>query len=107
MAIRSCKDSRTASFLAGKRVREFQAFAHQAQKALTKLQVARRLVELRNPPSNRLEALAGDRKGQFSIRINDRWRVCFMWVFAEKISPGTDPLTGEGEPEDVEVTDYH
>jgi proteic killer suppression protein len=51
------------------------------------------LDELRVPPGNRLEALSGDRKGQYSIRINDQYRVCFKWI--------------ENEPVDVEITDYH
>jgi toxin HigB-1 len=57
------------------------------------LNAATDLADLRSPPSNRLEALAGDRKGQHSIRINDQFRVCFVW-------------TAEG-PADVEVVDYH
>jgi addiction module HigA family antidote len=63
-AIRSCKDRRTADFLANRRVPEFQALERQAMKAVAKLQAVSRLVELRNPPSNRFEALGGDRKGQ-------------------------------------------
>ncbi|RJG43213.1 MULTISPECIES: type II toxin-antitoxin system RelE/ParE family toxin [unclassified Mesorhizobium] len=65
-------------------------------KALIKLRLinqARQLDDLRVPPGNRLEALKGDRKGQFSIRINDQWRICFQWK--------------EGQPSDVEITDYH
>jgi proteic killer suppression protein len=65
-------------------------------KALVKLRLinqARQLDDLKVPPGNRLEALKGDRKGQFSIRINDQWRICFHWR--------------EGQPSDVEITDYH
>jgi proteic killer suppression protein len=57
------------------------------------LNQARRLNDLRVPPANRLEALKGDRKGQHSIRINRRWRICFVWR--------------EGGPSDVEIVDYH
>ena len=60
---------------------------------LNALDAATQLDDLRLPPSNRLEALRGDRKGQWSIRINDRWRVCFRWR--------------EGHAEQVEVVDYH
>ena len=107
MAIRSIKDKRTAAFLAGERVREFQSIAKQAAKAIAKLQSAERLLELRNPPSNRFEALSGDRKGQYSIRINDQWRLCFCWAFTTSTSEGTDELLIQGEPYDVEITDYH
>ncbi|MFD2233810.1 type II toxin-antitoxin system RelE/ParE family toxin [Phaeospirillum tilakii] len=106
MTIKTYADKRSASFAAGGRVREFQAFERQAAKALTKLNAAARLIELRNPPSNRFEALGGDRNDQYSIRINDRWRVCFRWVFTE--SPeGRDPLLVPGDAVDVEIVDYH
>lgn len=107
MPIRNCADKRTAAFLAGERVKEFQAFDRQAAKALTKLQAATRLIDLRRPPSNRFEALQGDRKGQYSIRINDRWRVCFGWAFTETAGDQTDPTTLSGDPIDVEIVDYH
>jgi toxin HigB-1 len=107
VAIRGYKDARTAAFASGRRVREFQAFARQANKALTKLQVVRRLIELRNPPSNRFEALAGERKGQYSIRISEQWRICFTWVVTEEIGEDTDLLLIQGEPDNVEITDYH
>ena len=57
------------------------------------LQAAHTLEDLRVPPANRLEALKGDRAGQYSIRINDQWRICFIW--------------GDNGPEDVEIVDYH
>jgi proteic killer suppression protein len=66
------------------------------EKALVKLRLlnrARKLGDLRVPPGNRLEALRGDRAGQYSIRINDQWRICFRW--------------SEGTPYDVEIVDYH
>jgi toxin HigB-1 len=64
-----------------------------ARRKLDQLSVAHCLDDLRTPPANRLEALKGDRKGQFSIRVNDQFRVCFRW-------------TAEG-PADVEIVDYH
>jgi len=57
------------------------------------LNAATTLADLRAPPANRLEKLAGDRQGQYSIRINDQWRVCFVWL--------------EGDAYEVEITDYH
>jgi proteic killer suppression protein len=64
-----------------------------ARKKLVILDAAMELNDLRIPPGNRLEALKGDRKGQHSIRINDQWRVCFIW--------------SDGDAYDVEITDYH
>jgi len=64
-----------------------------ALRKLRMLNRARALADLRVPPGNRLEALKGDRTGLFSIRINDRWRICFTW--------------SEGGPSDVEIVDYH
>ena len=64
-----------------------------ARRKLRYLNNARSLRDLRIPPANRLEALKGDRAGQYSIRINDQWRICFRW-------------TGAG-PDDVEIVDYH
>lgn len=107
MAIRDCKDKRTADFMAGKRVREFQSFDRQAARALTRLQAATCLFDLRNPPSNRFEALGGDRAGQYSIRINDQWRVCFRWAPTAAKRNDVDILALEGEAFDVEITDYH
>lgn len=60
---------------------------------LSVLQAATSLQDLRSPPGNRLEALSGDRAGQHSIRVNDQWRICFVWT--------------ESGPEDVEIVDYH
>jgi proteic killer suppression protein len=64
-----------------------------ALRKLRQLDAALTVTDLRNPPGNRLEALKGSRKGQFSIRINDQWRVCFRWK--------------DGEASDVEIVDYH
>jgi toxin HigB-1 len=106
MSIRNCKDKKTEQFLGGKRIKEFQAFADRAAIALTKLQAATKLVDLRNPPSNRFEAMGGDRKGEYSIRINKQWRVCFKWAPHAEAS-GRDILQAEGDAYDVEITDYH
>jgi len=77
----------------GEFVRQFSAIEKQAVRKLDMVHHARDLSDLRAPPANRLEALGGDRKGQYSIRVNDQWRICFRW-------------TREG-PEDVEIVDYH
>ncbi len=89
------RDKRTKDFAAGKRVRHFEGFRRPAEKRLDILEAATNLTDLRALPSNALEALKGDRKGQYSIRINDQWRICFQWP--EK-SPG---------PVNVEIVDYH
>jgi proteic killer suppression protein len=89
------RDRRTARFAAGIRVKEFQAFERQAYKRLEILEAAETkeaLIELR---SNRFEALHGDRAGQFSIRINNQWRICFEWP---------DWTT---EALQIEIVDYH
>ena len=70
-----------------------QNLQHLARRKLVMLDAAPELNALRIPPGNRLEALKGDRKGQHSIRINDQWRVCFMWK--------------TGDAYDVEIADYH
>jgi toxin HigB-1 len=106
MAIRDYRDKRTADFVAGRRVREFQAFARHAARGIAKLQSVTRLIELRNPPSNRFEALRGDRGGQYSIRINDQWRICFKWAFTDDIGEANE-LLRPGEPYEVEIVDYH
>jgi len=91
--IRSFRDRRTAGFAAGKRIKESQAIERQAQRRLRILNDAVRIEDLMGLPSNHFEALAGDRGGQFSIRINDQWRVCFTFA--------------DGDAHDVEITDYH
>jgi len=88
-------DKRTERFAAGQRVKEFSGFARQAEVRLDRLDAATTLADLRALPGNRLEALKGDRAGQFSVRINDQWRICFRWPDG---SPG---------PTDVEIVDYH
>ena len=87
-------DGRTRAFAEGEFVSAFQGFEEQAAKRLAILNAAPSLDTLRTLPSNRLEALRGAREGQYSIRINRQWRICFTW---------TD---GPG-PTDVEIVDYH
>jgi proteic killer suppression protein len=89
------RDKQTARFANGEPVRAFSGFARQASKRLEVLDAATSLDDLRMLRSNRLEALKSDRAGQFSIRINDQWRICFRW-------PG-----GARGPQDVEIVDYH
>lgn len=91
--IRSCKDKDTQAMLEGHAVRRFAPLRLQIEKRLRILEAAKSLDTLRLLPSNRLKALEGDRKGQYSIRINDQWRICFRWV--------------DSAAEDVEITDYH
>jgi proteic killer suppression protein len=86
-----CRDMQ-ALFAAGKN-RRFAAIAEVATRKLQQLDAAATLEFLRSPPGNRLEALRGKRNGQYSIRINDQWRVCFTWTVAG--------------PEQVEIVDYH
>ncbi len=107
MAIIGCKDRQTQHFLTGGRVAAFQAFADAAVKALTKLQAAVVLSDLRSPPSNRFEALRGDRSGQYNIRINAQYRVCFIWVPHGPESQDLDIRFVPGDVDDVEITDYH
>ena len=89
------RDRRTARFAEGQRVKEFQAFERQAYKRLEILEAAPTKEALMRLPSNRFEALGGDRTGQYSIRINGQWRVCFEWP------------EGEPAPFNIEIVDYH
>lgn len=91
--ILSFADRDTAELFAGRRTRRFAHLASVAERKLQQLDSAATLDALRVPPGNRLEALVGDRKGQHSIRINDQWRLCFIW-------------SEEGVRE-VEIVDYH
>ena len=93
--ILSYRDSRTRAFADGRFVREFQGFARQAYRRLEILEAAMSLVDLKALRSNRLEVLKGNRAGQYSIRINMQWRVCFEWP------------RGAVGPSDVEIVDYH
>lgn len=91
--IRSFADRQTAAFAAGQPVRILLPIAAQAQRRLRILADATRIEDLMALPSNRFEALKGNRKGQYSIRINDRWRLCFRF--------------SDGDAYDVEIVDYH
>ncbi|MER8386512.1 type II toxin-antitoxin system RelE/ParE family toxin [Mesorhizobium sp. M0166] len=93
--ILSYRDKRTEGFGNGTFVREFQGFDRQAWTRLEILDAATGVEDLRALPSHRLEALRGDRSGQFSIRINMQWRICFEW-----------PKDATG-PSNVEIVDYH
>jgi proteic killer suppression protein len=108
MTIKTCKDKRTQRFLAGERVKEFQAFDDAAVETLSMLDAAHKLGDLRNPPGNHFEALGGDRAGQFSVRINRKSRVCFRWMPHETNPAGTDFLQTTGDAYDVTIEiDYH
>jgi toxin HigB-1 len=89
------RDRRTERFASGERVREFSGFELQAQMRLDRLDAAATLADLGALPGNRLEQLQGDRTGQYSIRINDQWRICFDWP------------KGSSGPVNVEIVDYH
>ena len=95
MTIVSYRDKRTKDFATGKRVKAFSGIERVARLKLDRLESATMLKDLAALPGNRFEALTGDRKGQYSIRINDQWRVCFEW---------RDELPG---PSNVELVDYH
>jgi len=91
--IQSFADKDTEKLARLERVVRFVQFERIALRKLTQLEVALRLDDLRVPPGNRLEQLKGDRLGQYSIRINDQYRICFVW--------------SEKGPGDVEICDYH
>jgi proteic killer suppression protein len=93
--IQSYRDKRTKEFAEGKRVKEFEGFRRQAEKRFDILDAATGLADLQALPSNALEAMKGDRKGQYSIRINMQWRICFDWP------------EGQSGPSNVEIVDYH
>ena len=93
MAIRSFKCADTQALFAGQRIRRFVSIEAVAMRKLAMLNRAGKLQDLQIPPGNRLEALKGSRSGQHSIRVNDRFRVCFEWTAAG--------------PKDVEIVDYH
>lgn len=91
--IKSFRCKETQGLFESGRSKRFGSIAKVATRKLAQLDAAETLAFLASPPGNRLEALAGDRQGQHSIRINDQWRVCFRWA--------------ETGPEDVEIIDYH
>jgi proteic killer suppression protein len=92
--IGSYRDKRTRSFAAGQRGKAFDGFARKLSMKLDQLDAATSIRDL-DLPGNRLEALKGNRKRQYSIRVNDQWRICFEW------------LKGSEGPMNVEVVDYH
>jgi toxin HigB-1 len=91
--IRTFGTRETAAFFTGATVKAWEGVADVAWRKLDMLNSARSLQDLMSPPSNRLEKLRGDRAGQYSIRINARWRICFSWV--------------NGDAYDAEIVDYH
>ena len=91
--IRSFKCEYTEALSKGHRVKKFVNIAKVARRKLRQLEIANQLNDLKVPPGNRLEALKGIRSGQYSIRINDQWRVCFHW--------------NDGGADNVEIVDYH
>ena len=93
--ILSYRDERTRDFARGKRVKAFSGIERAARLKLDRLEAATSVLDLAALPGNRFEALKGKRKGQYSIRINDQWRVCFEWP---ERSPG---------PTNVDIVDYH
>ncbi len=91
--IKSFRDKSSEALYRGDTVKRFASIARVALRKLDMIDAATVLDDLRSPPGNRLEALKGDRVGQYSIRINDQWRICFRWE--------------EGAAVDVEIVDYH
>jgi len=91
--IRSFRDTTTKALFNDEDAPRFRAIERVARRKLLYLHQAKRLEDLRVPPGNRLEALRGDRKGSYSIRVNDQWRICFRWK--------------DGDAHDVEIVDYH
>ena len=89
----SFRDADTEALAAGQNVRRFQSIQNVARRKLRQSQIAGRLDDLRVPPGNRLERLKGDRAGQYGIRVNDQYRICFRWTAAGAA--------------DVEIVDYH
>lgn len=93
--ILSYANARTERFARGERVKQFEPFRRRAEMVLDRLDMAASLADIANFPGHHLEKLKGDRKGGWSVRINDQWRFCFKW---EK---------GAAGPSSVEIVDYH
>ena len=93
--IESYRDRRTQEFASGQRVKAFDGIERPARMKLDRLEAATSLGDLAALPGNRLERLSGNRAGQWSIRINDQWRICFEWP------------AGNPGPKNVEIVDYH
>jgi toxin HigB-1 len=93
LVIASYRNKETELVAMGVRVKKFEAIARVAQRKLLGLRAATSIEDLAVHPGNRLEALKGDRKGQYSIRVNDQYRICFTWK--------------DGSTYEVEIVDYH
>ena len=93
MAIQSFRCRETQALYEGQFAQRFNIIKSAAERKLQMLDDAVELRDLRSPPGNRLEQLSGNRAGQYSIRINDQWRICFLW--------------GVNGPDNVEIVDYH
>lgn len=91
--IKTFHDKDTEMLFDDRLVKRFQSFERPARRKLYYLHRARTLQDLLVPPGNRLEGLSGNREGQYSIRINDQWRICFRWI--------------DGDAYNVEIVDYH
>lgn len=91
--IRSFRRKDTQALFEGGHPKRFRAIETVATRKLAMLDAAKTLDFMRSPPGNRLEAVKGDRAGQWSVRINDQWRVCFVWT--------------DAGPDEVEIVDYH
>jgi len=91
--IKSFRSAEAEQLHARRHVKRFRAFERVAQRKLRQLDIAAELRDLRSPPGNHLELLKGDRAGQYNIRINDQWRICFVWR--------------DGDAYEVEIVDYH
>lgn len=91
--IKSFRDKNTEALFNDEPVRRFKDFERPARRKLYYLHRAKSLQDLRVPPGNRLEGLSGNRAGQHNIRINDQWRICFIWL--------------DSDAYDVEIIDYH
>jgi proteic killer suppression protein len=89
------KNKNTERFANGERIKQFEPFHRQIEKRLEILEAATCIEDLMRLPSNRFEALKGDRKGQFSIRVNERLRICFVWP------------VGSSHAYEIEIVDYH
>ena len=93
MPIESFRDRKAEQLFDDKWVSDYQSFSDQAIRRLNMLDRAKSLSDMTEFPGNRLEVLRGDRSGQYSIRINRQWRICFRWI--------------DGDAHDVEIVDYH
>jgi len=91
--VRSFRDKNTQKLFTGQKVKNYQSFYHQAIRRLQILDAATSLDDLKLLPSNHFKALGGNRKEQFSIRINRQWRICFEW--------------DDGDALNIEIVDYH